>query len=422
MDSTGVDFVGRCVIAVQKKGEIENVFWRCFVPCMCNNFVSQGRGESVSFDSALWFNNLRIMMKKLIYMAVLLLAVISARAQDYEAFNKFMREYSRGWMTDYMKPAGNTMTMVKQVGEPAPEFYFDKKLNSKALKGKFVVINFWSTWCGSCINLVHDLDTVLFRNMQPYEGVQFIGVDSHEKVSEREARKWWKDHGINYSCGYGKGADACAEAFHGNHPSVIIIDDQGIVRGRWDGRSPKLAEIVRMAIWVLKIVPEQGIQADLTTVKKLVEEKEYLKALYLLEIMPENIESAALKYQCKLEIFENSAIRYFDVIREKYRDDEQYLSVMESIMYLVLASDSKADAVIKNGLDAAESLLRSRRNGDYRVHEAMGILCYRYGESFKRKGVRALEDCIPVAKLNRVGDDVIKHLEEQVKIYRERLD
>ena len=422
MDSTGVDFVGRCVIAVQKKGDIENVFWRCFVPCMCNNFVSQGRGESVSFDSALWFNNLRIMMKKLIYMAVLLLAVISARAQDYEAFNKFMREYSRGWMTDYMKPAGNTMTMVKQVGEPAPEFYFDKKLNSKALKGKFVVINFWSTWCGSCINLVHDLDTVLFRNMQPYEGVQFIGVDSHEKVSEREARKWWKDHGINYSCGYGKGADACAEAFHGNHPSVIIIDDQGIVRGRWDGRSPKLAEIVRMAIWVLKIVPEQGIQADLTTVKKLVEEKEYLKALYLLEIMPENIESAALKYQCKLEIFENSAIRYFDVIREKYRDDEQYLSVMEGIMYLVLASDSKADAVIKNGLDAAESLLRSRRNGDYRIHEAMGILCYRYGESFKRKGVRALEDCIPVAKLNRVGDDVIKHLEEQVKIYRERLD
>ncbi|AZS30268.1 TlpA family protein disulfide reductase [Butyricimonas faecalis] len=422
MDSTGVDFVGRCVIAVQKKGEIENVFWRCFVPCMCNNFVSQGRGESVSFDSALWFNNLRIMMKKLIYMAVLLLAVISARAQDYEAFNKFMREYSRGWMTDYMKPAGNTMTMVKQVGEPAPEFYFDKKLNSKALKGKFVVINFWSTWCGSCINLVHDLDTVLFRNMQPYEGVQFIGVDSHEKVSEREARKWWKDHGINYSCGYGKGADACAEAFHGNHPSVIIIDDQGIVRGRWDGRSPKLAEIVRMAIWVLKIVPEQGIQADLTTVKKLVEEKEYLKALYLLEIMPENIESATLKYQCKLEIFENSAIRYFDVIREKYRDDEQYLSVMESIMYLVLASDSKADAVIKNGLDAAESLLRSRRNGDYRVHEAMGILCYRYGESFKRKGVRALENSIPAAKMNREGDDVIKHLEEQVKIYRERLD
>ena len=124
--------------------------------------------------------NLRMMMKKLIYMAVLLFAVIAVKAQDYEAFNKFMRDYSKGWMTDYRKPAGNTMEMIKQVGEPAPEFYFDKKLNSKALKGKFIVINFWSTWCGSCINLVHDLDTVLFRNMQPYGGVQFIGVDSHE--------------------------------------------------------------------------------------------------------------------------------------------------------------------------------------------------------------------------------------------------
>ena len=32
--------------------------------------------------------NLRMMMKKLIYMAVLLFAVIAVKAQDYEAFNK----------------------------------------------------------------------------------------------------------------------------------------------------------------------------------------------------------------------------------------------------------------------------------------------------------------------------------------------
>lgn len=28
---------------------------------------------------------------------------------------------------------------------------------------------------------------------------------------------------------------------------------------------------------------------------------------------------------------------------------------------------------------------------------------YRYGESFKRKGVQALENSIPAAKMNRVG-------------------
>lgn len=36
--------------------------------------------------------NLRMMMKKLIYMVVLLFAAISVKAQDYEAFNKFMRD------------------------------------------------------------------------------------------------------------------------------------------------------------------------------------------------------------------------------------------------------------------------------------------------------------------------------------------
>ena len=59
--------------------------------------------------------NLRMMMKKLIYMAVLLFAVIAVKAQDYEAFNKFMRDYSKGWMTDYRKPAGNTMEILSLI-------------------------------------------------------------------------------------------------------------------------------------------------------------------------------------------------------------------------------------------------------------------------------------------------------------------
>lgn len=54
MDSTGVDFAGWCVIAVQEKGKIENVFWCCFNTVFCAIiFVSQGRGGSVSFDMAL---------------------------------------------------------------------------------------------------------------------------------------------------------------------------------------------------------------------------------------------------------------------------------------------------------------------------------------------------------------------------------
>lgn len=116
-------------------------------------------------------------MKNLFILILLFVfTVLSVKSQNYEAFNKFMRDYSHGWTLEFRKPSGRTMEMVKQVGEPAPEFYFDKKLNSKALKGKFVVINFWSTWCGSCVNLAMDIDTVLFRNMEPYKDVYFIGL------------------------------------------------------------------------------------------------------------------------------------------------------------------------------------------------------------------------------------------------------
>ncbi len=81
--------------------------------------------------------------------------------------------------------------------------------------------------------------------MQPYEGVQFIGV-----IHTRRSRSVKPKNGgkimASLSLVTGKEQNACAEAFHGNHPSAIIIDDQGIIRGRWDGWSPRLAEIIRM--------------------------------------------------------------------------------------------------------------------------------------------------------------------------------
>ena len=84
-----------------------------------------------------------------------------------------------------------------------------------------------------------------------------------------------------------------------------------------------------------------------------------------------------------------------------------------------MAFQTKSDVIIKNGLDAADVLLKSRKNTDYRVHETTGILCFRYGESFKSKGIRFMENSIPTAKMNHVSGDTIKRLEEQLKKYRE---
>ena len=350
------------------------------------------------------------MRKFVCIVTVLLSIVVTVKAQDYEALGKFMKKYSQNWARSYNE----------QIGQPMPSYHFDKKLNSKALKGKFVVLNFWATWCGGCRILSCDLDTVLFRNMTPYKGVQVIGVDAHENMVDKglKAKKWWEEQKISYPAVYGKAADACCDTVHGTHPSVLLLDDEGIIRGRWDAWSPGLGGMVKLAIWALKIVPENGIKADVSTVQNLMAQKEWDRALYLLECMPEIAEYAALKYTCLLEFDERYAIEYFGEIREKYKDHPLYVDIMESVMHDVLASDSHDYNLVKNGIDAIIELFYKNKGGDYRLYENIGILRCRYADYYKERSLSYFQQSIDVAKRSNVDANEIERLEKQFEIVK----
>jgi thiol-disulfide isomerase/thioredoxin len=97
------------------------------------------------------------------------------------------------------------------------------------LKGHPVVINFWASWCGPCVEEMPALSQL--QREYAKKGVEFVGlgVDSDKNV-KAFLQKVRVDYPI-YVIGFG-GADL-ARAFGNNAgalPFTVVIDAKGVVR------------------------------------------------------------------------------------------------------------------------------------------------------------------------------------------------
>ena len=115
------------------------------------------------------------MRKFVCIVTVLLSIVVTVKAQDYEALGKFMKKYSQNWARSYNE----------QIGQPMPSYHFDKKLNSKALKGKFVVLNFWATWCGPCLMQAPILEQLSEEISEDELKIVKIDVDENPETAQK---------------------------------------------------------------------------------------------------------------------------------------------------------------------------------------------------------------------------------------------
>jgi len=74
------------------------------------------------------------------------------------------------------------------IGEKIPEFNFNhvllypsSSISLSELKGKLIVLDYWATWCGSCINTFPKLDSL---QKEFAKNVQFILIDNKKKTGE----------------------------------------------------------------------------------------------------------------------------------------------------------------------------------------------------------------------------------------------
>jgi peroxiredoxin len=123
-------------------------------------------------------------------------------------------------------------------GKTAPEIS-GKDVDGKPLKlsrfrGEVVVLSFWASWCGPCMQMI-PLERALAERLkaQPFTMLGVSGdaaAADAKRAMQKESVTWpsfWKQGGPN-------GAIADAWNIHG-WPTVFVIDPQGVIRLKFEG-------------------------------------------------------------------------------------------------------------------------------------------------------------------------------------------
>lgn len=122
---------------------------------------------------------------------------------------------------------GKKMWAKSVLNQKAPALKVTEWLSSKPeTKGKFILIDFWATWCGPCRKAIPELNEI---HKQFKDDLVVIGIsqESAEKV------KAMKEPEIDYFYGIDPQNTMSKELDIQGIPHVILIDPKGIVR--WEG-------------------------------------------------------------------------------------------------------------------------------------------------------------------------------------------
>ncbi len=134
------------------------------------------------------------------------------------------------------------------VGKPAPDFKLGL-LNGETFKlseqkGKVIVLDFWATWCGPCLQAMPQVERVTdeFKD----KGVKLIAVNLQEGAPEIKAML--ERHKLHPTVALDRDG-VVAERYAANAiPQTVIIDKEGNISRLFVGGSPKLGDQIREAL------------------------------------------------------------------------------------------------------------------------------------------------------------------------------
>lgn len=116
-------------------------------------------------------------------------------------------------------------------------------------RGKVVVVDVWTTWCGFCVREIPDLVALQEEMTKQKKPVQLLGIsmdDEKETVTNFLAK-----HPINYPILYGEEKGMRPLGSIMGYPTKFIIDKHGVIVDQIIGAIPK-AELTKRILKYVK--------------------------------------------------------------------------------------------------------------------------------------------------------------------------
>jgi peroxiredoxin len=134
------------------------------------------------------------------------------------------------------------------VGKPAPDFQVElldgKKFHLADSKGRVVVLDFWATWCGPCLQTMPQIDGVVHEFDD--QDVELIAVNLEEPASQ--IRSMLERHKLQMTVALDRDGVVAAKYAAAAIPQTVLIDRDGKVARLFVGGGPHLADHLRDAV------------------------------------------------------------------------------------------------------------------------------------------------------------------------------